>query len=385
MAAPVASAHNRPRRARIKRAAARHGTGLAIAVALFFALVLLGPLLAPHDPHAADILNRLAAGSDDTISMDIGGTLAKVVLFQPQAEPPADGEAPTLDLGDASTDAAFNSPEQLALSVYVPCLKGNLHFFVFETRQMTGVVSFISKHWPQCADDLEAKRPIVLRATGGGAFKHAESLRTAGVRLLLEEEMASMITGLDFLLRHIPGELFAVDMDALGSWTPLATPAQNARLAKSYVDVPTPPADYLYVSIGSGISILEVHTDTGGGGGSGVTRYRRVGGSSVGGSTFWGLVRLLTSCSTFDEVIRLTEAGSSSNVDMLVGDIYGGNCDAIGLNRDVIAASFGKVTMQREEDKSGRSPTLHPPASKRRSAGCGASSSAGAIWLERAA
>ena len=311
-----------------------------------------GRMLAPMKRRTAlNILNRLAEGSDDTISMDIGGTLAKVVLFQPQAEPPADGEAPTLDLGEASQDKAFNMPDQLALSVYVPCLKGNLHFFVFETRQMTDVVGFISKHWPQAAQDLEAKRPITLRATGGGAVKHADSLRTAGVRLVLEEEMAAMMTGLDYLLRHIPGELFAVDMDALGSWTPLATPAQNAKLARSYVDVPTPPADYLYVSIGSGISILEVHTDTGGGGGSGVTRYRRVGGSSVGGSTFWGLVRLLTSCSTFDEVIRLTEAGSSSNVDMLVGDIYGGNCDAIGLNRDVIAASFGKVTMQREEDR----------------------------------
>ena len=37
------------------------------------------------------------------------------------------------------------------------------------------------------------------------------------------------------------------------------------------------------------------------------------------------LVKLLTSCDTFDEVIRLTESGSSSNVDMLVGDIYGGD------------------------------------------------------------
>lgn len=46
---------------------------------------------------------------------------------------------------------------------------------------------------------------------------------------------------------------------------------------------------------------------------------------------------------TFDEVIRLTQSGSSSNVDMLVGDIYGGDCDAIGLKGDVIAASFGKV------------------------------------------
>ena len=31
------------------------------------------------------------------------------------------------------------------------------------------------------------------------------------------------------------------------------------------------------------------------------------------------------------QVIRLTQSGSSSNVDMLVGDIYGGDCNAIGL------------------------------------------------------
>ena len=53
--------------------------------------------------------------------------------------------------------------------------------------------------------------------------------------------------------------------------------------------------------------------------------------------------RTCTALQTFDEVIRLTQSGSSSNVDMLVGDIYGGDCDAIGLKGDVIAASFGKV------------------------------------------
>ncbi|WP_084650336.1 ABC transporter permease [Stappia stellulata] len=61
----IAPARPRAGRARIARAAARHGTGLAVAVALFLALVLAGPLLAPHDPHAADILNRLAAPSLD--------------------------------------------------------------------------------------------------------------------------------------------------------------------------------------------------------------------------------------------------------------------------------------------------------------------------------
>mmetsp|Transcript_10547 Transcript_10547/g.31394 ORF Transcript_10547/g.31394 Transcript_10547/m.31394 type:complete len:298 (+) Transcript_10547:86-979(+) len=77
-----------------------------------------------------------------------------------------------------------------------------------------------------------------------------------------------------------------------------------------------------------------------------------MGGSSLGGSTFWGLVRLLTSCATFDEVIRLTQSGASANIDMLVGDIYGGDCPSLGLRGDVIAASFGKVTMRREVKRS---------------------------------
>jgi len=298
---------------------------------------------------AFNLLRRLAEGSPDRISLDIGGTLAKVLLFQPQEEPPPEGKTPLLDLDETISDAALGGSEQLALSLYSPELRGNLHFFVFETRYLHQVTSFVSKHWCEaCPHVPQHKSPIVLRATGGGAYKHAAAFRSCGIVLEQEDEMAAMIGGLHYLLKRIPDELFHVDMDSLGEgWTPLATPAACAELARNYVAVETPPEDYLYVSIGSGVSILEVHT----GGADGVLRYRRVGGSSVGGSTFWGLVRLLTSCSTFDEVIRLTERGASANVDMLVGDIYGGDCEGIGLKAEVIAASFGKVSMQREEER----------------------------------
>lgn len=52
----------------------------------------------------------------------------------------------------------------------------------------------------------------------------------------------------------------------------------------------------------------------------GEPRHRRLGASCVGGATFWGLVRLLTACETFDEVIRLTEmeGASSARIDMQV-------------------------------------------------------------------
>jgi len=48
-------------------------------------------------------------------------------------------------------------------------------------------------------------------------------------------------------------------------------------------------------------------------------------------------------------VIRLTQSGASANIDMLVGDIYGGDCPSLGLRGDVIAASFGKVAERRRD------------------------------------
>ena len=337
--------------------------GLLLTCLLILADVLDARMIAPlRRTTALKVLRRLVDGSqhnDELISIDIGGTLAKVMLFQPTSSPPEDGEPPRLDLGEAlAKDLSFTDPEQRALSLYAPELGGNLHFFVFETRFMTDVIGFVKRFWPAAAarglsgralraEQLFPRKPIEMRATGGGAVKHQRDLLASGIKLDLEDEMAAMIAGLDFLLRRIPGEAFYVDMDALGAWSPLTSPSDCAELAKRYVPVMKPPQEYLYVSIGSGVSILEVHASVE----DGVTRYRRVGGSSVGGSTFWGLVRLLTSCSTFDEVIRLTESGSSANVDMLVGDIYGGDCSAIGLKGDVIAASFGKVSMQREEER----------------------------------
>lgn len=40
----------------------------------------------------------------------------------------------------------------------------------------------------------------------------------------------------------------------------------------------------------------------------------------------WAIYPLLTFilCSSFDELLELSQQGDSSNVDMLVGDIYGG-------------------------------------------------------------
>ena len=61
---------------------------------------------------------------------------------------------------------------------------------------------------------------------------------------------------------------------------------------------------------------------------------------------YWGLCRLLTGCDSFSDVLNLAMKGDPSKVDMMVGDIYGKNSDAlekIGLPSDIVASSFGKL------------------------------------------
>lgn len=91
---------------------------------------------------------------------------------------------------------------------------------------------------------------------------------------------------------------------------------------------------YLLVNIGSGVSFLKV---------TGPRSYQRVGGTSLGGGTLWGLLSLLTGARTFDQMLDQAGHGDNAKVDMLVGDIYGTDYSKIGLKSTAIASSFGKV------------------------------------------
>ena len=41
--------------------------------------------------------------------------------------------------------------------------------------------------------------------------------------------------------------------------------------------------------------------------------------------------------------MALAATGQSSNADLLVRDIYGGNCEDLGLPGDLVASSLGKL------------------------------------------
>jgi len=96
----------------------------------------------------------------------------------------------------------------------------------------------------------------------------------------------------------------------------------------------------------SGVSILRV---------DGPRKHERVSGSTIGGGTYWGLIRLLTDVDDFEGAMKLAEKGDPSKVDMMVGDIYGHNSDAlekVGLPSNLVASSFGKL-VAKEDPSSG--------------------------------
>ncbi|KAF2793972.1 fumble, partial [Melanomma pulvis-pyrius CBS 109.77] len=221
----------------------------------------------------------------------IGGSLAKLVYFSREANSSSIG--------------------------------GRLNFLKFETDKIDTCIGFMRKLKAD-HQQLNGSRPgeLCVMATGGGAFKYYDRItETLGVEVIREDEMECLIIGLDFFITEIPTEVFTYSEDS----------------PMEFVPCPTQPASiypYLLVNIGSGVSMIKV---------SGPRQFERIGGTSLGGGTLWGLLSLLTGARNFDDMLKLAEKGDNSTVDLLVGDIYGTAYNKIGLKSTHIASSFGKV------------------------------------------
>ena len=165
-------------------------------------------------------------------------------------------------------------------------------------------------------------------ATGGGAYKYYDEMKKVlGVEVLREDEMECLIMGLDFFITEIPREVFTyADLDPMHFEKPRAN-----------------IYPYLLVNIGSGVSMVKV---------SGPRKFERIGGTSLGGGTLWGLLSLLTGARTFDDMLAMADRGDNATVDMLVGDIYGTDYTKVGLKTGTIASSFGKVFKMKRQGES---------------------------------
>eukprot|EP01116_Phalansterium_solitarium_P015018 TRINITY_DN3302_c0_g1_i3.p1 TRINITY_DN3302_c0_g1~~TRINITY_DN3302_c0_g1_i3.p1 ORF type:complete len:379 (+),score=101.98 TRINITY_DN3302_c0_g1_i3:106-1242(+) len=271
----------------------------------------------------SDVPNVDALSRRTPLAVDVGGSFSKMVYWRPPNPPDMPSYVIKEFQGEGSSVPLKPDPSlNLEMSS-----KGCLKFLKFPSSRTVDFIQFVmdnNLHQQYGPDKMK-----VINGTGGGAFKYASVVQEKlGIVVSQHDEMRCLIKGLNFLLQHADNEAFCYSAQ------------DNQRHSVPIED--DFPFPYLLVNIGSGVSILKVDDDD---------KFERVSGSSLGGGTFWGLCKMLTDIQSFDDVKELSQRGDNKHVDLLVGDIYGGDYDTLGLKADVIASSFGKVATHREDLK----------------------------------
>lgn len=266
-------------------------------------------------------------------TIDIGGTFAKVAYIVPPGL--ANIELPNI-INEASSLSRILAVRVLHffkelsgddLSSHPTNAVGTIRFFKVPSGNIADLVSLIKEH-----DVLGKYKPECIkkiRATGGGAFKYGHIAENLGIKVDVVKEMDAVVKGLNLVLLHAPSSIFTVNPET-GEHLPHKLKSQGSVFS---------PFPYLLINIGSGISFVKCNGPDG--------SHVRVGGSPIGGATFWGLTRALTHLTTWEEVLeimRLDGPGDNKNVDLLVGDIYGYNAKDLPsmLSAETVASSFGK-------------------------------------------
>ncbi|XP_036294417.1 pantothenate kinase 1 isoform X2 [Pipistrellus kuhlii] len=268
--------------------------------------------------------------------MDIGGTLVKLVYFEPKDITAEEEQEEVENLKSIrkylTSNVAYGKTGirdvHLELKNLTMCgRKGNLHFIRFPSCamhmfiQMGSEKNFSSLHTTLCA-------------TGGGAFKFEEDFRMiADLQLHKLDELDCLIQGLLYV--------DSVGFNGKPECYYFENPT-NPELCQKKPYCLDNPYPMLLVNMGSGVSILAVYSKD---------NYKRVTGTSLGGGTFLGLCCLLTGCETFEEAMEMAAKGDSTNVDKLVKDIYGGDYERFGLQGSAVASSFGNM-MSKEKRES---------------------------------
>ncbi|KAM4852798.1 pantothenate kinase 1 isoform 1-T1 [Thomomys bottae] len=300
------------------------------------------PLLPQHDSPAKKcrLRRRMDSGKKNRppfpwFGMDIGGTLVKLVYFEPKDITAEEEQEEVENLKSIrkylTSNTAYGKTGirdvHLELKNLTMCgRKGNLHFIRFPTCamhrfiQMGSEKNFSSLHTTLCA-------------TGGGAFKFEEDFRTiADLQLHKLDELDCLIQGLLYV--------DSVGFNGKPECYYFENPT-NPELCQKKPYCLDNPYPMLLVNMGSGVSILAVYSKD---------NYKRVTGTSLGGGTFLGLCCLLTGCETFEEALEMAAKGDSTNVDKLVKDIYGGDYERFGLQGSAVASSFGNMMSKEKRD-----------------------------------
>ncbi|XP_008397040.1 pantothenate kinase 2, mitochondrial isoform X1 [Poecilia reticulata] len=267
--------------------------------------------------------------------MDIGGTLVKLVYFEPKDITAEEEQEEVESLRSIrhylTSNTAYGTTGIRDVHLEMKDLSlcgrtGNLHFIRFPTHDLPVFMQMgRNKHF--------SSLHTTLCATGGGAYKFESDFRTmADLELHKLDELDCLVRGvlyIDSVITSGPSECYYFENP-----TDLDHSAQKPYTLENHYPL-------LLVNIGSGVSILAVYSEN---------NYKRVTGTSLGGGTFLGLCCLLTGCSTFEEALEMASQGESTHVDKLVRDIYGGDYERFGLPGWTVASSFGSMMFKEKRE-----------------------------------
>ncbi|XP_014240885.1 pantothenate kinase 3 isoform X2 [Cimex lectularius] len=283
-------------------------------------------------PNGKNTLEAIEYPCMPWFGMDIGGTLTKLVYFEPKDITPDEENEEVEVLKNIRRYLTKNSAygktghRDIHLqmdNVEIGGRRGSVHFIRFPTSEMKNFLSLAKKQGM-------ATLITTVCATGGGAYKFEDIFASeVNMRLAKFDELDSLISGMLFVELNNPREVYY--------WS---HPTEEERCKKEGYDFSN-PYPFIIVNIGSGVSVLAVY---------GPHSYKRISGTSLGGGTFLGLCCLLTGCSTFEEAIELATIGDNTKVDKLVKDIYGGDYTRFGLPGELVASSFGHMNSKERRE-----------------------------------
>ncbi|KAG0502239.1 hypothetical protein HPP92_002311 [Vanilla planifolia] len=238
--------------------------------------------------------------SSDTalIAVDIGGTLIKLVYFE--------------------NNVKVKGKQAVG---------GRLRFMKFQTSRLDECLEFIrSVKLPYSGGSAMGSAKVNLTMKVVVPLSFMDTIKEKlGVSLDKLDEMDTVVTGANFLLKQVPNESFTF---AHGKRCHIEVNQKNLY-------------PYLLVNIGSGVSMIKV---------LGNRNFERVTGTQIGGGTMFGLAKLLTGCTRYDEFLQLSQQGDNLVLDLIVKDICGELvCQKQGLSASTLASSFGKVISSKRE------------------------------------
>ena len=138
------------------------------------------------------------------LGLDIGGSLAKLVIFEPE-ETSNEGLKSLTSFIRKNDKYGETGQRFRDLSFKSTALGGHFHFIQFETSHMPGAIEMIKNN----GFDRTMKQ---ICATGGGAVEFSKVFQdTLGIKLAPLDELETIVKALQFLVSQNPEEIYSLE------------------------------------------------------------------------------------------------------------------------------------------------------------------------------